>query len=107
MAFCITPPDNSIAAAIRPDHFKARAKLAKSLSDILGDHHDLVVFRAALKDDDSEETNVIDALAHKRCETLSGQATEQAKALLAEEAGDLLDQIAHLWAPWARRHGFA
>lgn len=90
-----------------PDHFRARAKLAKGLSDMLGDHHDLVVFRQALKDDDSEEANVIDALAQKRCETLSAQSAELAETLLAEKPDALIDQIANLWAPWARRHGFS
>ncbi|MFB0610974.1 CHAD domain-containing protein [Aurantiacibacter poecillastricola] len=90
-----------------PGLFKARAKLAKDLSDVLGDHHDLTVFRDRLKGDEAEDARVMDALAAKRSETLSQEAAEMAEKLLAAKPGDLVDQVANLWSPWAKRHGFS
>lgn len=88
-----------------PKHFKARAGLAKTLSDVLGDHHDLSVFLGRLPDDEAQDTRVMDALARKRATVLSQQAAPMAEKLLAERPDDLLDQFERLWAPWARRHG--
>ncbi|GGC33736.1 CHAD domain-containing protein [Novosphingobium marinum] len=88
-----------------PDMMEQRQKLAKELSDIFGDHHDLSVFEeqlAANPHDYGDPRNVETAigLARGRKMALEEQGWPRVQRLLAQSPEDLAAHLGALWGVW-------
>ncbi len=87
---------------------KARAKSASRLNDLLGDHHDLAVFAAALAADPQAfaAQDLVDAaieLAHRRQAALAAQAFPLGARLFATRKRDLRRLWQTYWDVWQGR----
>lgn len=95
-----------------PEMMTIRTHLARELSDLLGDHHDLTVFQERLSADPASYGNPADveiaiglALACKSA--LEQQAWPKVDRLLAQPPGALADHFEGLWAIWQSESGRA
>ena len=88
-----------------PEMMAARRDLARDLSEMLGDHHDLTVFEERLSADpeafgDPRTVEVVIGLAHARRAALEEEAWPMVDRLLAQSPGALVEQLAVLWRVW-------
>jgi len=85
-----------------PEHFEARVTLAKEISELLGEDHDLAVLIEHLRGDDGKGNtsagthDLIDA-ARARQAAIRQLLRPKGEALYAEGAGEFSDRIAAYW----------
>jgi hypothetical protein len=85
---------------------KARWKEVKRLSDLLGDEHDLAVFRARLlarrEDFGPGRVEVLVALADRRVDRLRQEADHQGARVYADKPKQLRRRMGVYWDAWSR-----
>ena len=94
---------------IFPAMLDAQAQVADDLSDLLGDHHDLVVLDARLREAPGDFGTATDldafrALLRERKDRLAAEAFGLGRLLLAERRGALVARWGRYWRV-ARGHG--
>ncbi|MEJ8571445.1 CHAD domain-containing protein [Microbaculum marinum] len=87
---------------------EAHRQAAETLSDILGDHHDLAVLQDVLSHDPEAYGNPADVeamigLAQRRQETLAAEAGPLGAKLLAEPPDKLARRWQAYWTAWTRQ----
>lgn len=91
-----------IAPAVLKDH----ARLARDLSEVLGDHHDLFVFEAHLEElsarAPSADVEGFRALIRRRQAELEAEAFEMGERLLSEKPEALVARWRRYWKDWQR-----
>ncbi|MFA6266900.1 MAG: CHAD domain-containing protein [Pseudolabrys sp.] len=88
-----------------PAAMQAHRQSADQLNDLLGDHHDLAVFDAALRDAADEFGNAADlaaltGLIRKRQDLLAAQTFALGAKLFAEPADQLTQRWRRYWTQW-------
>lgn len=91
-----------------PGPMKAHEKAADQLGDLLGDHHDLAVFRATLAADPeafgrATDVEVLVALIDRRQAVLEARAFEHGAKLLADPPKTLTRRWGTWWEVWRKR----
>lgn len=80
---------------------KARRAEVKTLSDVLGDEHDLAVFGEVLDDEpdlfDADVTEVFEAAIEERRDALQNEARPLGRKIFAEDPDRLTDRLGAYW----------
>ena len=88
---------------IWPQPMAAHADAADTLSDLLGDHHDLVVFRETLADGDfGDAAAALSGLAVRQEAELAAAAFTLGARLFAEPSDALAARWARYWRAWRK-----
>lgn len=96
-----------LLSAINPDPMKSRARLARGLSEDLGDHHDLSVYRAALAGaapgaDDAPMFHAMARHALARQKELEDAALGKGHELFDEKPKRLRKRWSGWWQDWRK-----
>ena len=86
-----------------PKQMKTSRMVARDLSELLGDHHDLEVFVRHLAEHelaDAADGEVLTGLARRRQQALSDDAFLMGARLLAEPAGHMTSRWRSYWQTW-------
>jgi CHAD domain-containing protein len=92
-----------LLSPICPTLMKAHRDIANDLGELLGQHHDLDVFRQRLIDEqlaDATDLDVLKSLVRRRQKALEDEAFLLGARLLAERPGDLTDRWQSYWNTW-------
>ncbi|MHC0054817.1 CHAD domain-containing protein [Actibacterium sp. D379-3] len=94
-----------LLAPTRPGTLRDRARAARDLSELLGDHHDLSVLRDFLQGQDAlpgdpAMWNDFDALIAERQKLLQDQALALGQDLYSGKAKTQVKRLGHWWAKW-------
>jgi len=85
---------------------KVRASELETLSDLLGDDHDLVVLRGLLVQEEpgnAQERELLSALIRQRQVELRGQAHPLGQRLYAERPREAVERLRSYWEVWKQR----
>lgn len=91
-----------LLAAAWPEVLEATAEEAHRLSEALGDHHDLALLRADLRQRrlGEEETRALEAAIERRQEELATVALDRGARLYAERPQDFARRQRRYWRAW-------
>jgi CHAD domain-containing protein len=92
----------TLIAGAWPQLLEATAEEAHRLSELLGDHHDLVLLRADLHQRrlGEEETRVLEAAIDRRQGELATAALDRGRRLYAERPSDFSRRLRRYWRAW-------
>jgi CHAD domain-containing protein len=96
-----------LLAPIWPAPMKAHRKAAERLNDLLGNHHDLALFRQAVTDEPDafgtpKVIEVLSGLVQRRQATIEREAFALGTRLLAEPADALAARWRDYWETWTK-----
>ena len=87
-----------------PEAMEMRVTAADQLSDALGDHHDMAVFRTeilpSLKKADRKLVEVLEGLMLAEEERLAEESLAQGEFLFAEAPGKFAERLGSYWRLW-------